>query len=148
MEEPSGSGADIRGPVVSRRRFLSYLLSFSILATLGGVLAPIISYLWPSYSHASGGRRDPVQIGTIADFPVGKGKVVPVSQGGIRAFSAICTHLGCIVEWDQSRHLIVCPCHDAHFNAVNGAVVSGPPPSPLTQLKVSQKDDAIYVSES
>ena len=158
MEEPSDSGADIRGQVMGRRRFLTYLLSFSILATLGGVLAPIISYLWPSYSQASAGRRDPVQIGTVADFSVGKGKVVAVSdkpvivvntdQGGLRAFSAICTHLGCIVEWDQSRQFIVCPCHDALFNAVNGAVVSGPAPSALAQLKVTQRDDAIYVSES
>ena len=132
--------------IVSRRQFISYLLGFSAIATLAGVLTPIIGYLWPP-SQAAGGSSN----------PVGQGKVVPVNdkpaivvntlQGGLKAYSAICPHLSCIVEWDQERQFIHCPCHDGRFNALNGAVISGPPPAPLPPLVVTVEGDAIYLSD-
>lgn len=141
---------------VSRRRLITSLLGFSVVATLGGVLTPIIGYLWPP-ERAAGAGGGRVEVGNMVDFPVGQGKVVPVNnkpviivnteQGDLKAFSAICTHLGCIVEWDQTRQFILCPCHDGRFNAVNGAVISGPPPSPLPELAVSVEGDVIYISE-
>jgi cytochrome b6-f complex iron-sulfur subunit len=153
--QPYSDSSD-QGPTMSRRRLITYLLGFSVVATLGGVLTPIIGYLWPPsrVSSAGSGR---VQVGTASDFPAGQGKVVPVNdkpaivvntaQGGVKAFSAICTHLGCIVEWDPNRQVILCPCHDGRFNPVTGAVISGPPPSPLPQLGLMVEDEAVYVSE-
>jgi cytochrome b6-f complex iron-sulfur subunit len=142
---------------IGRRRFITYLLGFSVVATAGGVLTPIIGYLWPPDRAAAGGGGR-AQVGTTADFPVGQGKVVPVNdkpviivnteQGGLRAFSAICTHLGCIVEWDQSRQFVLCPCHDGRFNAVNGSIISGPQPSPLPELALTVEGDAVYVREA
>ena len=146
---------DQRG-TFGRRRLITYLLGFSIVATLGGVLTPVIGYLWPPRRVSAGGSGR-VQIGTTDDFPAGQGKVVPVNdkpvivvntaQGGLKAFSAICTHLSCIVEWDQPRQFILCPCHDGRFNALTGAVISGPPPAPLLPLALTVEDDAVYVSE-
>jgi len=146
-----------QGPALGRRRLITYLLGFSVVATLGGVLTPIIGYLWPP-SRASAGGSGRVQVGTATDFPAGQGKVVPVNdkpvivvntaQGGIKAFSAICTHLGCIVEWDQARQFILCPCHDGRFNPLNGAIISGPQPAPLPELALTVEGDAIYVSEA
>jgi cytochrome b6-f complex iron-sulfur subunit len=159
MEEKSRPDSNFNKQdfVMSRRRLISYLLGFSVVATLGGVLTPIIGYLWPP-SRASGSRSDRVQVGTTLDFPVGRGKIVSVNdkpvivintaQGGLRAFSAICTHLGCIVEWDQNRQFILCPCHDGRFNPINGAVISGPPPAPLSSLALTVEDDVVYVNES
>lgn len=153
--QPENDSGD-QSPAMGRRRFITYLLGFSIVATLGGVLTPVIGYLWPPSRTTTGGRGR-VQVGTVNDFPVGQGKVVPVNdkpvivvntaQGGTRAFSAICPHLGCIVEWDQARQFILCPCHDGRFNPLNGAVISGPPPAPLPQLALAVEQDAIYVSE-
>jgi cytochrome b6-f complex iron-sulfur subunit len=144
-----------QNPTIGRRRLITYLLGFSVVATLGGVLTPIIGYLWPP-SRASVGEKGRVQVGTTTDFPAGQGKVVPVNdkpviivntdQGGLRAFSAICTHLGCVVEWDQRRQFILCPCHDGRFNPLNGTVISGPPPAPLPQLALTVEEGAIYVS--
>ncbi len=140
-----------------RRRFLGALLGFSVLATAGGVLTPILGYLWPpekSSAQASGR----VAVGAEIDIPTGQGMVVPVNdkpviivntpQGGIKAFSAICTHLGCINEWDERRQFILCPCHDGRFNAINGAVISGPPPTPLPELPVVVEDGVVYVDAS
>jgi cytochrome b6-f complex iron-sulfur subunit len=153
--QPYSDSGD-QGPTMSRRRLITYLLGFSVVATLGGVLTPIIGYLWPP-RRVSGAGSGRVQVGTASDFPSGQGKVVPVNDkpaivvnttlGGVRAFSAICTHLGCIVEWDPNRQVILCPCHDGRFNPVTGAVISGPPPSPLPQLALTVEDEAVYVSE-
>ena len=97
-------------------------------------------------------------MGTTTDIPVGHGEVVAVDdkpvvvvnteQGGIKAYSAICTHLGCISKWDPQRQVILCPCHDGRFNPVNGAVISGPPPTPLPAYQVSVEGDTIFVSDS
>jgi cytochrome b6-f complex iron-sulfur subunit len=148
---------DAEAPTLSRRRLITTLLGFSVVTTLGGVLAPILGYLWPS-SQASATTGEPVKVGTTTDFPVGKGKVVSVhdkpvivintAEGGVKAFSAICTHLGCIVGWDANRRVIVCPCHDAHFNPVNGAVISGPAPAPLAEFPLTAQGDAYYVSQA
>jgi len=118
------------------------------------VLTPIIAYLWPpARSSATKGER--VAVGDEKDLPAGQGKVVsagdkPVivvhtSQGGVKAYSAVCTHLGCVVEWQQSRGFIQCPCHDARFNPATGAVISGPAPSPLPPVRVNIEGGKIYV---
>jgi Rieske Fe-S protein len=149
---PGNQGLSLR-----RRRLITGLLGFSIVATVGGVLTPIIGYLWPP-SRASGAGGGRVEVGTTADFPAGQGKVVPVNdqpvivvnttQGGLKAFSGICTHLGCVVEWDESRQFILCPCHDGRFNAINGAIISGPVPSPLPELALTTESGTVYVSEN
>ncbi len=156
-EQQPNNSSGIQGMSMGRRQFINYLLGFSILATLGGVLTPIIGYLWPPARSASGGGGR-VQVGTTAELPVGQGKVYPgnnkpvmvvnTEQGGFKAFSAICTHLGCIVEWDESREIILCPCHDGRFNAVNGSIISGPQPAPLAEFALSVEGDAIYVIEA
>jgi cytochrome b6-f complex iron-sulfur subunit len=159
MEEhpQTNSEAQAPPPELSRRRFLYYLLGFSVVATAVGVLTPIVGYIWPP-SQAATGEGGQVEVGTTADFPVGTGKVVPVNdkpviimnttQGGLKAYSAICTHLGCIVGWDQPRQFILCPCHDGRFNPVNGAVISGPPPAPLPAVPITVKGDKIYVTSA
>jgi cytochrome b6-f complex iron-sulfur subunit len=139
-----------------RRRLITALLGFSIAATIGGVLTPIIGYLWPP-KRALGGSGERVEVGKAIEFPVGQGKVVSVNdkpvivvhteQAGAKAYSAICTHLACIVEWDESRNIILCPCHDGRFSPVNGGIISGPQPTPLPELPLSVEGDTIYVSE-
>jgi cytochrome b6-f complex iron-sulfur subunit len=157
QQNQAGDAAGSLGPKLHRRQVVIYLLGFSVVATLGGVLTPIIGYLWPP-TRASTGGSGRVEIGKTADFAAGQGKVIPVNDkpvivvntapGGLRAFSAICTHLGCIVNWDETRRLILCPCHDGLFNPSTGAVISGPPPSPLPQLELTVEGDAVYVRQA
>jgi Rieske Fe-S protein len=137
----------------ARRRFLRLLLSFSVLSTIAIVAAPIVGFLIPpkTTGSASGGK---VLAGTTADIPAGTGKVVPMgskpvivtnTEAGVLAYSAVCTHLGCIVGFDSTIKQIVCPCHDGHFNPANGAVISGPPPRPLAPVAVSVEKDQIFL---
>ncbi len=61
-------------------------------------------------------------------FLVGQGMDSPP-----KALSAICTHLGCQVEWKRDQEEFVCPCHKGTY-AIDGTVLSGPPPAPLHEL--------------
>jgi cytochrome b6-f complex iron-sulfur subunit len=154
MSEPMNQreGGMMQEPV-SRRGILKYiLLGFSTIATAVGVLTPIIAYLWPPrrVTGQVGGR---VAVASTADLPVNKGAVYSVNnkpvivihtEDGFKALSATCTHLGCIVFWNEQRSVIACPCHEAYFNT-NGMVISGPPPSPLPPYRVQVEGDQIYV---
>jgi cytochrome b6-f complex iron-sulfur subunit len=51
-----------------------------------------------------------------------------------KAFDAACTHLGCLVSWDQNEHVFRCPCHGAVFSD-QGAAVKGPVNTPLRKIK-------------
>lgn len=147
---------DWQTPTTTRRGFLQWLLGFSIVSTVAGMLAPVIGYLLPA-QHQNASASDPTMVGTVADFAVGTGKVVSVSDkpviivnttaGGIKAFSAICTHLGCVVAWNAKKNVIQSPCHDGLFNPVTGAVVGGPPPRPLPAYELTIKDGKVYVGK-
>lgn len=143
---------------LTRRRFIGWLLSLSVVSTLGGVLIPIVGYLWPSTVEARSGGGGRTPVGAVSDFPLNSGKVVSVSDepvivvdseaGGVKVYSAICTHLGCIVYWHEGRQVIQCPCHDGRFNPINGAVISGPPPRPLPAYDFEIIDEQVYVGEA
>ncbi|HEX5591102.1 MAG TPA: Rieske (2Fe-2S) protein [Candidatus Limnocylindrales bacterium] len=144
-------GRESRG--FGRRRFIRYLMSFSIVSSLAIVVTPIIGFLIPTKS-ASGTAGGRVLAGTLETLPVGTGAVIAVGSKpaivvstatGVKAYSAICTHLGCIVLWDEAAGAIICPCHDGRFNPATGAVVSGPPPAPLAPLATAVEGNEIYI---
>jgi cytochrome b6-f complex iron-sulfur subunit len=150
-EKTTGAGR-FRDPVSRRGLFKYALLGFSAAATAGGVLYPILAYLWPpEQAGAAGGG--PVDVASTADLPPGTGEVFSVNNkpvlvintpDGYKALSATCTHLGCILFWNEQREVVACPCHEAYFNT-NGAVISGPPPAPLPTYRVQVEGDRIYV---
>ena len=151
----SQSFSDMTNTPMTRRGFIQFLLGFSVVSTIVGMLVPVVGYLLPKSANADSGA--PVEVGNSADFGPGSGKVVSVNDkpvivvnsktGGLKAFTAICTHLGCIVSWDSRKGSISCPCHEGIFNAVTGAVVSGPPPKPLAQYEVLVKDGKVLIGK-
>lgn len=125
---------------VGRRRFLSWLLGTSFGALVAAMLYPVARFLNPPEEQAAatneadaGAASDPeflekgYKIVRFGSEPV---IVVRVSETEFRAFSAVCTHLACIVEYSRARQQITCNCHNAQFN-LQGQVVGGPPPRPL-----------------
>ena len=61
-----------------------------------------------------------------------------------KAYSAICTHLGCLVDWESQKHEIICPCHAGTFD-VEGRNVSGPPSRPLPLYQVNVVEGKAFV---
>jgi cytochrome b6-f complex iron-sulfur subunit len=64
------------------------------------------------------------------------------------ALSAVCTHLGCTVQYEPQADRIHCACHGGVYNPYTGANVSGPPPKPLKLFKVAVNDTGVEVSRS
>ncbi len=67
------------------------------------------------------------------------------SQDEVVAISAACTHLGCIVTWDEDQQFFKCPCHNGRYNA-EGEVISGPPPKPLRRHRTKIEDNRILLA--
>lgn len=66
------------------------------------------------------------------------------ADGLIHAYSAVCTHQGCIVAYDAKEGTLECPCHDSIFDPENGAeVVSGPAQRPLPEIPVRIEDGMV-----
>ena len=82
-------------------------------------------------------------LGAASEIPVGGGKIYTAakvvvtqpSRGQYRGFSAVCTHVGCIMS-EVANGTIDCPCHGGQFKITTGAVVAGPPPSPLPKKQI------------
>lgn len=108
-----------------------------------------------SASGAGGGGTAGAQgsaLATTSEIPVGSGKIftsekVVVTQpnsGDFKAFSAVCTHMGCIVS-TISNGTIDCPCHGSQYSISTGAVVGGPAPSPLPAQAIKVTGSNIFL---
>jgi Rieske Fe-S protein len=87
-----------------------------------------------------------------SEIPLGSGKIftpekVVVTQpvsGDFKAFSAVCTHMGCLVN-QISNGTIDCPCHGSQFSIKDGSVVGGPAPSPLAAQAIRVSGERIIL---
>jgi len=70
--------------------------------------------------------------------------VLQVAPGKFHAFSAICTHLGCIVQWFSDKGEFICPCHGGRFSP-DGKVLGGPPPRPLDSIQVAVSGEELVL---
>jgi thiosulfate dehydrogenase (quinone) large subunit len=95
-----------------------------------------------------------VKLGAASQLPVGEGAtyadpgdgqpdiVIRQTNGTLVAYSAVCPHAGCTVEYGGGQ--IVCPCHGSTFNPQTGAVINGPATTGLAPRKVIQRGGEIY----
>lgn len=124
---------------VSRRGFMSYLAWGSVLAFIGQTGAALFEFSIPRGSAVT---SKAFKVGKPSDFKDGityvEGKrVFIVKKGGqIKALSAICSHLGCTVNWVPANDRIECPCHGSNFDKETGKVLAGPAPRPLDWYEI------------
>ncbi|NIW36060.1 MAG: Rieske 2Fe-2S domain-containing protein [Gemmatimonadetes bacterium] len=139
----------------TRRRFVNWLLGTSVGALVASALYPVVRYLIPpegaeaataSVTLSLGPSDVPTNSGQIFKFGNRPGIVVRTPSGELRAFSAVCTHLGCTVQYRPDLSHIWCACHNGHFD-LNGTNVAGPPPRPLEAYSVNVRGDQLVVSK-
>jgi cytochrome b6-f complex iron-sulfur subunit len=132
--------------MASRRRdFLSWLLGSSLGALLLWIAYPVTRFLnTPAVPESTvaqleaGATNDPEFQATgykIVRFGEDPVIVMRVGEDDFRAFSATCTHLDCVVEYQRDKRRIWCNCHNGMYD-LSGQVVSGPPPRPLQAFQV------------
>ncbi len=137
---------------VSRRKIIGYGWIAATVVIAGEMIGGTLAYLWPKVRGEKAaklliaGKVDDFQVEKMAIFR--KEKVfINRTDAGLLAMSAICTHLRCIVRWNEAKRVFDCPCHGAHFNAV-GEVLAGPPPRPLDIHLVKIVEEKIVVDTS
>lgn len=139
--------------VDSGRRLINMFLGTSLGAMFISVFYPLVKYLIPpkiaeptTFTVTLPWKVAEVKAnsGRIFRFGSRPGLLVKTPAGDLRAFSAICTHLDCTVQYREDRQEIWCACHNGKYD-LSGKNVSGPPPRPLEALEVKTRGDQIVV---
>ena len=138
----------------NRRWFLMGGMLSSLTAFAGMVFYPIIRFIMPPPVPES--NQNSVSAATVDELSPNSGKVfafgnkpgllLRLANGEYRAFSAVCSHLQCTVQYREDMEQIWCACHNARFD-LNGNVASGPPPAPLETFDVFVGKEDIIVSK-
>jgi len=138
-----------------RRNFLNWFLGTTAGAFFISVLYPLGKYLIPPESEESSAHTVTLAIkpqevkqnsGQIFRFGSQPAILIRTPNDELKAFSAACTHLACIVQYRADISHIWCACHNGHFD-VNGKNIEGPPPKPLEEYVVNVRADQIVVSK-
>jgi len=143
-------------PAMNRRSFLDYFLGGGVLGLLGAIFLPVVKYIMPPAIPQA--IQNDVVAGKVGELAPNAGKVfrfgnkpgilVHTPEGDYRAFSAVCTHLQCTVQYRDDFKHIWCACHNGHFD-LTGRNVAGPPPRPLEEYRVEVRgEDIVAIRQS
>jgi len=148
----------------SRRNFLKGVFAAAVLAFIAEVVSPVVEMLRSGRRVAVGvggaGGEETRKVANVEEVPPDSQKpfIMNTNPDGTPgqhpailihlppdkaaeigeefvAFSAVCTHLGCIVHYEAGND-IFCPCHAGYFNPLTGEAISGPPKRPLPKVKL------------
>jgi Rieske Fe-S protein len=138
----------------SRRSFIDMFLGTSLGATVLAIVYPVFEFLIPPAISES--QQNNVIAGSVQELKPNSAKIfkfgsrpgilVRTPSGEFKAFSAICTHLNCTVQYRDDLQHIWCACHGGQFD-LNGINVAGPPPRPLEEYAVNVAGDDVIVSK-
>ena len=142
-------------PGSNRRDVLSWILGTWGVGVLGAVLYPVLRFLVPpdvpeaaSLTVSAGKASDlKANTGRLVPFGAEPAIVVRTASGELKAFTAVCTHLSCTVQYRPDLQQLWCACHNGHYD-LTGRNVSGPPPKPLRAYDVNVNGDELVLSRT
>lgn len=122
---------------INRREFLN----FAWLASLGFIFVDLagVTYLFSMPRFKEGEFGASITVGKISDLlsvgtpPVNYPKVkfwITNTERGLKALYKVCTHLGCLYNWNNQEGKFICPCHGSQFQS-DGTYILGPAPRDL-----------------
>lgn len=132
---------------LERREFFKYITvgwTFFVMAVTGG-LSLVLRYFYPNLNFEPemdfiAGSPVDYSNGVDERYKAMFGVWMVKQDGKLVAFSNICTHLGCIPNWQQAELKFKCPCHGSGYY-MNGINFEGPAPRPLERYKISLMPD-------
>ena len=139
------------GGKITRREFVAVAAAGALALALADAARIVFDFLKPQPKAGFGGV---FTAGAVTDFP--PGSLTHIRQGrffvvhvedGLLALYQRCTHLGCLVPWNEAEGRFACPCHAGRYNRV-GEQVAGPPPRPLDLFPVTIVNGQVLVDTS
>jgi cytochrome b6-f complex iron-sulfur subunit len=137
----------------SRRRVLGFLMGGSLAGIWMSLVFPLVRYLIPPI-EANAGTNEALA-GFVGELKPNSAKtfrfgsrpalLVHLPNGEYQSMSAVCTHLGCTVQYQPESQQIWCPCHNGRYD-LKGRNIQGPPPRPLLTFEVKVRGEEIHVS--
>ena len=141
--------------VQSSRRWVNLLLGSGVVASVISFIYPAMRYIIPPPVAESVSRF--VVAAKVGELKNNNGKIfkfgskpallVRLADGSYRAFSAVCTHLNCTVQYRSDLREIWCACHNGLYD-LEGRNVSGPPPRPLERYEVHIQGEDVVVTRT
>ena len=146
--DPVETESPLRG-----RRWANWLLGGGVLASVASFLYPALRYIIPPAVAESTSRSVVAakagelknNSGKIFKFGSKPGILIRTREGEYKAFSAVCTHLNCTVQYRDDTRQIWCACHNGTYD-LGGRNISGPPPRPLEEFNVNLQGEDIVVA--
>lgn len=146
------------GEKATRRGFLM-AAGAAGLCYIGALGYPVYRYLASPMEMASSASaitevtlKDAQKLapGSVLMFKFGTAPAMLIHHldGTWVALTAVCTHLGCTVQYEPQVNRIHCACHGGVYDPHTGANVSGPPPKPLKLFKVAVNETGVQVSRA
>lgn len=133
-------------PGINRREFLN----FAWLASLGFLMVDMagITFLFAMPRFKEGEFGGIYTVGSVSELPetgsaplnIPKVKLwLSNTDNGVMALYKVCTHLGCLYNWNNQEGKFICPCHGSQFQA-NGTYIQGPAPRSLDRFVIQAVD--------
>lgn len=147
----TGTKPPEHSPQPHRRGFLHFCIGIMTVISAFTVAFPIFSFCVKLPKKLGGSKRIEVALDELSEDQAlyfnreGIQIVLVYTNKEPKVFDAACTHLGCLVAWDQNSHIFRCPCHGAAFSD-RGEVVSGPVNAPLKEIKFEIKEKKIIIT--
>lgn len=139
----------------SRRNFLSHALTAWAGLTLAPFIYAAVEYIIPLRFRES--VMQALRVAGLADIAENDARIIRIEKkaiavvkmpgGQVKAYSAVCTHLGCIVQYQSDRKVFHCNCHGSEFD-LTGKNIAGPAPAPLHPFRVEIRNTDIFVSQA
>lgn len=141
--------------IITRKRFIKLSLFTGFIGSVISILYPLFSFMIPPKltkvmtKSIEAAKSEDIKIEGYKIFRYGRepGILIRTKSGELKAFTATCTHLSCIVQYRSDLGHIWCACHNGHYN-LKGTNISGPPPRPLTEFNVKEISGKIIVSKT
>ena len=150
---PDEAGSDLEESRFSRRRLLTWLAR-GFLSLWGLAFAWVVTAFTKPPRERGGIAERVIKVGPLESLPVGQARlvrhgrepifVIRTAEDAAVGLSGVCSHVHCVLRWDETQGTLACPCHDGAFD-VNGNVLQGPPPRPLRRYQVETRLGDMYV---
>lgn len=150
--ESAATGAD-----KLRRATVQGIVGLGVAGYVGAIGYPVYRYLaTPVREAAAQGSVSEIALAEADLPPAGEAMYVKFGStpallihhpgGEVVCLSAVCTHLGCNVEYQASKSRIFCACHEGIYDPTTGEATGGPPPKGLTTYNVERRDGQLIIS--